>query len=195
MTRAVEIGAFAVAAANALPALLGGWRWYRGGTSRGFWVLLRVGQGAAVLFAFAVGALTLAGRNSADRLFYLYALLPLAVAFVAEQLRLSAAQAVLDQRGLEDAQAVGELPEAEQRRVVAAILRREMGVMALSALVVAFLAVGARGPAPGLVSGGAAGSDRRRREPGASRPRGRRPRVVRQFGSRASACPSQCKVP
>jgi hypothetical protein len=150
MTRAVEIGAYVVAAANALAALLGWWRWYRGETSGGFWLLLRAGQGAAVLFALAVGGLTVAGRNSADRLFYLYALLPLAVAFVAEQLRLSAAQAVLDQRDLEDAQAVGELPEVEQRRVVAAIVRREMGVMALSALVVVFLAVRAAGTARGF---------------------------------------------
>lgn len=151
MTRAVEIGAYAVAALNALPGLLGGWRWYRGETStRGFWLLLRTGQGGAVLFAAGVGVLTVAGRNSADRLFYLYALLPLAVAFVAEQLRLSAAQAVLDQRGLEDSRAVGELPEADQRRVVAAILRREMGVMALSTLVVVFLAVRAAGTARGF---------------------------------------------
>ena len=150
MTRAVEIGAYAVAALNAPPAALGWWRWYRGEPSRAFWPLLRVGQGAAVLFALAVGVLTVAGRNSSDRLFYLYALLPLAVAFVAEQLRLTAAQAVLDQRGLEDARAVGELPESEQRRVVAAIVRREMGVMALSALVVVFLAVRAAGTAGGF---------------------------------------------
>lgn len=150
MTRAVEIGAYAVAALNTLAAVLGWWRWYRGEASRAFWLLLRVGQGAAVLFALEVGGLTVAGRNSSDRLFYLYALLPLAVAFVAEQLRLSAAQAVLDQRRLEDARAVGQLPEVEQRRVVAAIVRREMGVMALSALVVVFLAVRAAGTARGF---------------------------------------------
>ena len=64
-------------------------------------------------------------------------MLPVAVGFVAEQLRLASAQTVLDARDLEDAQAVGALPEAEQRSVVAAILRRELGVMAAAALVIA----------------------------------------------------------
>ena len=75
--------------------------------------------------------LAVAGKQSSDNLFYLYALLPLAVGFVAEQLRVASAQTILDQRGLEDAQAVGELPAEEQRAVVAEIVRREIGVMAL----------------------------------------------------------------
>jgi hypothetical protein len=64
----------------------------------------------------------------------------LAVAFVAEQLRVASAQTILDQRGLDGAQALGALPEPEQHAIVAAIVRREMGVMALSAMVVIFLA-------------------------------------------------------
>jgi hypothetical protein len=64
-----------------------------------------------------------------------------AVSFVAEQLRLTAAHTVLDDRDLEDAQAVGRLDEAGQRSVVLAIVRREMGTMAAAALVVAFLAL------------------------------------------------------
>jgi hypothetical protein len=54
---------------------------------------------------------------------------------------------VLDARDLEDAQAVGELDEAGQRSVVLAIVRREMGVMAASAVVLAFLAARAWGTA------------------------------------------------
>jgi hypothetical protein len=50
------------------------------------------------------------------------------------------AQVELDHRGLEDAQAVGRLPEAEQHAVVHAIIRREIGVMAAAALVVSVLA-------------------------------------------------------
>ncbi len=46
---------------------------------------------------------------------------------------------VLDARGFESAQAVGELPEEDQRRIVAAILRREVGVMTLAAFVVVVL--------------------------------------------------------
>lgn len=150
MTEAVVAGAIALAVLNAVPMLLGGWRWYRLESSRGFWVALRVAQAAALVFALAVGVLVAAGYSSSERLFYLYALLPLAVSFVAEQLRVSSAQTILDQRDLADAPAVGELPEAEQHAVVAAIVRREMGVMTLSALVVVFLAVRAAGTAHGF---------------------------------------------
>ena len=72
-------------------------------------------------------------------------MLPVAVDFVAEQLRLASAQTVLDARGLEDAQAVGRLEEDAQRSVVLQILRRELGVMAAAALVSAFLALRALG--------------------------------------------------
>jgi hypothetical protein len=150
VTEAVVIGALALAAFNAVPTLLGAWRWQRHESSRGFWVSLRVAQAAALVFALAVGVLAAAGHSSSERLFYLYALLPLAVSFVAEQLRVSSAQTILDQRDLADAQAVGELPDAEQHAVVAAIVRREMGVMTLSALVVVFLALRAAGTAHGF---------------------------------------------
>jgi hypothetical protein len=140
MSEAVRAGAIAVAALNALPAALGAWRWYREQSSRGFWIALRVAQVGALAYAVAVGVLAAAGHSSREQLFYLYALLPLAVAFVAEQLRVASAQTILAQRDLADAQAVGALPEQEQQAVVAAIVRREMGVMTLSALVVVFLA-------------------------------------------------------
>ena len=154
MTEAVVAGAIAVAALNAAAALAGGWLWYRGELSersvRVFWLLLRVGQGSALTFALFVGALAVAGHYSSDRLFYLYALLPLAVAFVGEQLRVAAAATILSQRGLPDAAAVGRLPEEEQRRIVIEIVRREIGVMALSALVVVFLVLRAAGTAHGF---------------------------------------------
>jgi hypothetical protein len=155
MTDAVAAGALTLAVLNALPGLLGGFLWYRdvplqAGPGRAFWILLRVGQGSAVALALAVGSLAAAGRYSSENLFYLYALLPLAVAFVAEQLRVTSAQTILDQRGLDGAAAVGALPDPEQRAVVAAIMHREVGVMALSALVVAFLALRAASTASGF---------------------------------------------
>lgn len=150
LTDAVVAGTLAVASLNALPALLGALRWLRGEPSHAFWILLRVGQGSALTLAIAVGSLAAAGHYSSERLFYLYALLPLAVAFVAEQLRIASAQTILDHRDLPDAQAVGALPEAEQHVVVAAILAREMGVMTLSALVVVFLALRAASTAHGF---------------------------------------------
>jgi hypothetical protein len=155
MTQAVVAGALAVAALNAVSGLLGVWVWYRGGpvgqrSVTAFWVLLRVGQGSALTLVVAVGSLAVAGHYASDHLFYLYALLPLPVAFVAEQLRVASAQTILDQHGLADAAAVGELPEREQRRLVTAIVHRETGVMALSALVVVFLALRAASTAHGF---------------------------------------------
>jgi hypothetical protein len=155
MTEALVAGVLVVACLNAVSGLLGGLLWYRGEpTDRrwltAFWVLLRVGQGSALVLALAVGSLAAAGKYSNDHLFYLYALLPLAVAFVAEQLRVASAQTILDKRGLRHAEEVGGLPEAEQHRIVAEIVRREMGVMALSALVVVFLALRAASTAHGF---------------------------------------------
>ena len=155
MTQAVVAGAMAVAALNAIPGLLGSWLWYRDDPSerrllRAFWVLLRVGQGSALVLALAVASLAVAGLFSTERLFYIYALVPLPVAFVAEQLRVASAQTILDQRDLEDAEAVGKLEQGEQQQIVAAIVRRETGVMALSALVVVFLALRAASTAHGF---------------------------------------------
>jgi hypothetical protein len=159
MTQAIVAGAIAVAVLNAIPGLLGAWLWYEGDRSEigqrerragAFWLLLRVGQGSALMLSLAVGSLAAAGNYSNDELFYLYALLPLAVALIAEQLRVASAQTILDQRDLADAQAVGSLPEDQQRGIVIEIVRREIGVMALSALVVVFLALRAAGTAHGF---------------------------------------------
>jgi len=154
VTAAVVACALAVAALNALAGSLGLWLWYFGrpslGSARTFWVVLRVAQGSALTLALAVGSLAAAGNYPREDLFYLYALLPLAVGLIAEQLRVASAQTVLDQRGLASAQAVGTLPESEQRALVEEIVHREIGVMAASALVVVFLALRAAGTAHGF---------------------------------------------
>jgi hypothetical protein len=139
--------ALATAFVNALAGGFGAWRWWTVAPSRAFWVLARAGQAVAIALAGVAGAAALTGFDPADGLFWLYALLPVAVGFVAEQFRAASAQTVLDTRGLEDAEAVGRLDADGQRSVVLAILRRELGVMALAALVVAFLALRAYGTA------------------------------------------------
>ena len=73
--------------------------------------------------------LLVSGYDADSSLLYLYLLLPIVVSIIAEQLRIASAQTVLDQRGLENAQAVGALPEDEQLAIVQAIMRREAGVM------------------------------------------------------------------
>jgi len=79
------------------------------------------------------------------RLHLVYGLTPLAVAFFAEQLRAVSAQTELDHRHLAGRDDVARLPEEDQRLLVEAIVRREIGVMAASALVVAGLGVRASG--------------------------------------------------
>jgi hypothetical protein len=129
----IAIGVVAIAL-NVAAALWGGWCWYRSEPSPWFWRLLRSGQGAVVTEAALGGILLALGRKDAG-LHTLYGVLPIVVGFIGEQLRISSAQMILDARGFENAQAVGRLPMAEQRAVVAAIVRREIGVMALAAAV------------------------------------------------------------
>jgi hypothetical protein len=142
--------ALAAAVLNALAAALGAWRWSRAEESPAFWRLLRVGQAAAALLAAVAGVLAAAGHAPDDGLFWLYALLPLAVGVIAEQLRVLSAQTVLDQRGLPDAAAMRGLPEREQHAIVLDIIRREMAIMAIAAAVVAFLALRAAGLTEGF---------------------------------------------
>lgn len=126
--------------------LWGAWCWYRVRTSSLFWRLLRIGQGVIVVQVALGGVLLLIGYRQKS-LHVIYGLLPLAVSFIGEQLRIAAAQSVLDKRGFASAEAVGELPEAEQRAVVISIMQRELGVMVLAALVIVVLLIRAAGTA------------------------------------------------
>jgi hypothetical protein len=112
----------------------GGWCWWRVRTSEWFWRILRASQVAVVVQAALGGALLLMHRK-APGLHVLYGVLPLLVSFIAEQLKISSAQMVLDQRGFESSAAVAKLPAEEQQEVVVTILQREVGVMVLAALV------------------------------------------------------------
>jgi hypothetical protein len=140
-TTIAQIAAFVTLAVNAAAAAFAGLRWWQVQPSDAVWPLLRAGQALVVLQALLAGGLAIAGFEPADSLYWLYVLLPVVVGFVAEQLRIVSAEQVLENRELPDAQAVGALPEAEQRSVVLAIMRREIGVMALAALVVTFLSL------------------------------------------------------
>jgi hypothetical protein len=138
-------GALALAAFDGVVGLFGALRWYRAAPSREFWLGVRGGQALALAYAGLAGVRILDHQRPAQSIYYLYALLPIAVGFVAEQLRLVAADQVLSARDLDDAQQVATLPQEEQQAIVLAILRREMGVMALAAVVVCVLALRAAG--------------------------------------------------
>jgi hypothetical protein len=138
---AVHIGlGVALIAVNLAAGAWGAFGWWRHRHARGFWPLLRAGQGLVMLQAVDGAVLILMGRDLPD-LHLVYGLVPIGVSFLAEQLRLAAADTVLAQRDLEGRADVEALPDHEQRDLVNAILRREMGVMAASALVVTALAL------------------------------------------------------
>jgi hypothetical protein len=130
----------AVVAVNLGAGAWGAWAWWQEREAPGFWPLLRTGQALVAVEAALGGVLLLAGEELPP-LHLVYGLTPLAVAFFAEQLRIVAAQSELDRRGLQGRDDVARLTEADQRRLVRAILRREVGVMAASALVVGLLGV------------------------------------------------------
>lgn len=136
-------------AVNAAAGLWGAWLWWRVEAQPAFWPLLRAGQ-VLLVVQVLLGAVVLALGSEPPELHLLYGLLPVAVAFVAEQLRLVAAEQVLDRRGMAEAREMETLPPESQRVIVLEIVRRETGVMAASALVVALLALRASGVAGGL---------------------------------------------
>src|SRR3954449_12419910 len=139
MTSFHSVYGLVVAAAFAAVATLGWWRWRQSASSALFWRALRAAQVLYLGYVVIAAVKFFSGEKPHDDLYWIYALLPLAVSFMAEQLRIASAQSVLDARDLDDAKAVGRLEAADQREVVVAILRREMGVMAVAALVVAGL--------------------------------------------------------
>ena len=136
------LGAITIAV-NAIAALLGLIAFARS-PIRAFWYILRAGQVLVMLEAVIGAALLLDGKDL-PRLHLIYGLVPIAVSFVAEQLRLASADIELQKRDLENAQEVATLPEEDQQALVAGIIRRETGVMAASAAVVALLCLRAQG--------------------------------------------------
>jgi hypothetical protein len=127
-----------------VPGVYGAWCWWRVRSSTWFWRLLRAGQVVIVIEVAFGGVLQLTGRK-APGLHVLYGVLPLLVAFIAEQLRITSAQMILAARGFETAAEVGKLPEDEQRVIALSIVQREIGVMALAALVNLVLLIRAAG--------------------------------------------------
>lgn len=108
--------------------------WYLRRPSVAFWYALRFTQAAVVLQVALGGLLLLLGRV-ADDLHYVYGVLPLLVSLLAE-----GARAIANEHELEGLD-FDSLPRPRQRAVAAAIVRRETGIMAVSALVIFGLAV------------------------------------------------------
>jgi hypothetical protein len=131
------VGVLAIALSVAV-TLYGAWGWWRSRSTVWFWRLVRVTQAVIVLQVALGGVLVITGHKPPG-LHVLYGILPLLVSLMAESLRAASAQMVLDARGYESAQAVGNQPVEEQQAVVSEILRRELGVMALAGLIILVL--------------------------------------------------------
>jgi heme A synthase len=118
---------------------VGGIAWYRDRPSIPFWYLLRAAQGAVFLQTMLGGLLVFTGHEPADDLHYLYGILPLVVSLIAEAARTGAAERELGDVDLEA------LSAEQQQSIALAIVRREMGIMAVSCGVILFLALRAAG--------------------------------------------------
>ncbi len=131
----VGLGA-AVLVTNGLAGAWGGIAWLRRIPSTVFWYLLRVAQ-AVVVLQVAVGlALILTGREAPDELHFVYGIAPLVVSLVSEGMRVGAAQRELDEVPDLDA-----LERREQVLVARRVVRREMGIMSVGALLIVSLAL------------------------------------------------------
>ena len=126
-------------ALNAAAFGVGGIAWYRDRPSIPFWYLLRAAQGAVFAQALLGGLMVLTGHEQDDGLHYLYGILPLAVSFIAEGARADAAHREIGETDYEN------LPTPEKETIALAIVRREMGIMAVSCGVILFLGLRAAG--------------------------------------------------
>lgn len=125
----------AVLALNLAAAVVGGVGWLRDQPSIPFWYLLRSAQVSVVIQAMLGMLLLLTGHVAPGDLHVLYGILPLPVSFLAEGARAGAANQELGEIEFED------LPEDRQRTLALAIVRREMGIMTVSCIVIFFLAL------------------------------------------------------
>jgi hypothetical protein len=124
---------------NLVAFAVGGIAWYRDRPSIPFWYLLRAAQASVFLQTMLGGLLVFTGHEANEDLHYLYGILPLLVSLLAEGARTGAAERELGDVDFES------LPAETQESLALAIVRREMGIMAVSCGVILFLALRAAG--------------------------------------------------
>jgi heme A synthase len=129
---------------NLAAGAVGGLAWFRRRSSIPFWYLLRAAQVSVFIQAMLGGLLVFTGHEPGDQLHYLYGALPLVVSLLAEGARAGAAERELGDVDFES------LPGETQQSLALAIVRREMGIMAVSCGVILFLALRAAGTSDAL---------------------------------------------
>ena len=141
MTEVHLVTGIALLVTNLVAGVWGSVAWFRGHPSVGFWYSLRIAQAFVVIQLMLGLVLVFNGKVAVD-LHYLYGGLPLLISLLAETVRAGAAE-----------QEIGEIdyramPEEQQREIALAIVRREMGIMAVGSLVIFGLALRAAGTTP-----------------------------------------------
>jgi hypothetical protein len=120
---------------NLAAGAVGGIAWYRDKPSIPFWYILRIAQVSVFLQALLGGLLLVTNHKAPEGLHYLYGILPLLVSFLAEGARTGAAARELGDVDFES------LDADTQQSIALQIVRREMGIMAVSCGVIFFLAL------------------------------------------------------
>ena len=120
---------------NLAGGVIGGVAWYRNRPSIPFWYILRLAQVSVFIQALLGGLLLITDHQAKENLHYLYGVLPLVISFIAEVARIGAAERELGEMDIES------FPEESRNKIALLIVRREMGIMAVSCIVIFFLAV------------------------------------------------------
>lgn len=123
----------AVIALNLAAGVWGAVAWLRREASVRFWPLLRTAQGTVIAQVVLGALLLIGGKEAEDGIHYMYGAAPLVVNLFAEGMRVGAAQREIGERDFES------LGREEQRETALAIVRREMGIMTIAALLVVAL--------------------------------------------------------
>ncbi len=134
----VEVHGYTAEAVLGLSIIAGAWgavAWILKKPSVYFWYVLRAAQVVLVLQVILGVILLLSGHKPKEELHFVYGIAPLFVMMIAEGLRVSSAAKIVGE------QDIHQLDRAEQQEVAMAIVRRETGIMAVAALLVAALAI------------------------------------------------------
>ncbi len=133
-----QIHGYASIAVLGLTLVVGIWgvvSWIARHPSVLFWHLLRAAQ-VVIVVEVTLGALLLVGAHKPlEDLHIVYGLLPMAVMFIAEAMRVGVAARETDDVDIHT------LESAEQRAIAMRIVWREMGIMAIAALLAFALAL------------------------------------------------------
>jgi hypothetical protein len=120
---------------NLAAGVWGAVAWFTERASVFFWYLLRAAQVSVVVQLLLGLTLLLFGHEADDPLHYMYGSAPLLVSLFAEGMRAGAAE-----RELPEDVDFKALEPPRQRTIALRIVRREMGIMTIAALLIAALA-------------------------------------------------------